>query len=110
MTTVQQSQRDEEEEQLEIIADTLVNLHFESDNGDEQLRPVDGEDARQARRNFVQDYYRGLRAASTGIRDPVMDRMEMAAAGAREAQREQMQLNQPRLDVPVGQEFVYRAQ
>ena len=97
----------EEEEQLEIIADHLVNLHFESENGHDQLRPIDAEEARQARRSFVQDYYRGLRGH---LRDPVVDRMEMAVAGAREAQREQTQLNQPRLDVPVGEDFVYRAQ
>jgi hypothetical protein len=97
----------EEEEQLEIIADSFLNLHFESDNGNEQLRPIDAELAREARRSFVQDYYRGLRAA--GNRDPV-DRMEMVSRVAREAQREQRQLNQPQLDIPVGQEYVYRAQ
>ena len=98
----------EEEEQLEIIADHLVNLHFDSENGDDQLRPVDTDQARAARRAFVQDYYRGLR--TDRLRDPVVDRMEMATADAREAHREQVQLNQPRLDVPVGQDFVYRAQ
>ena len=112
----------EEEEQLEIIADTLVNLHFESDNGGENLRPIEGEDARQARQQFVRQYYRQLNlhhGSAIGSRrstgsifavDPVVDRMEMAASEARQAQREQRQLNQPNLDIPVGQEYIYRAQ
>ena len=30
---VNEMQRKEEEEQLDLIADTIVNIHFESDNG-----------------------------------------------------------------------------
>ncbi|CAB9517803.1 expressed unknown protein [Seminavis robusta] len=103
----------EEEENLEIIADALVNLHFDSDNGQEAIRPVEGEEAVEARRRFIQEHYRRNRAGGDALRrpnDPVLDRWEIAAVGAIAAQREQRQLNQPNLDVPVGQEYVYRAQ
>ena len=49
----------EEEEQLEVIADTLVDLHFENGNdAEENMRPIDSAEAREARTNFVREYYR----------------------------------------------------
>jgi hypothetical protein len=100
----------EEEEQLAIIADTFVDLHYENDDGDENLSPVEAEEARQARINFVRDCYRNLRNSSTSHRDPVVDRLEIASAGAIAAQQERRQVNRPNLEIPVGQEYVYRAQ
>ena len=97
----------EEEEELEIIADHFVNLQFENEGGEEHFRPIDGEEARNARRNFVRQYYRGLR----NVADPFVDRLEIVSAQAGEAQREQRQLNQPNLAIPSGnQDYVYRAQ
>jgi hypothetical protein len=109
----------EEEEQLQIIADTLVRIHFESENGEERIRPIDGQEAVEARRHFVQDYYRRIHrhvGEESPFRqnypphDPVVDRLEIAVMGARQAHRELRQLNQPNLDVPLGHEHVYRAQ
>ena len=91
----------EEEEQLEIITDTLLNLHFESDRGEDHLRPIDSEDAREARRTFVREYYCSLSSS---------DQESVVRMAVREAQREQRQLTQPNLEVPVGQQYVYRAQ
>jgi hypothetical protein len=115
----------EEEEQLQIIADTLVRIHFDrnSDNGEVE-RPIDSQEAVEARRHFIQDYYRrihhrsGVGSEENPFRqnypysqhDPVVDRLEIAVLGAREAHRELRQLNQPNLDIPLGQEYVYRAQ
>jgi len=107
----------EEEEQLEIITDTLVNLLFENDHGADanMRRPIDGEETRQARQSFVRDYYRTLNnnnnnsGSGSGV-DPVMDRLAMAAREARQAQQERRRLDQPNLGVPVGREYVFRAQ
>jgi hypothetical protein len=97
----------EEEEELQIIADNFINLQFENDGGEENLSPIDGEEARNARSSFIRQYYRGLRNAA----DPFLDRLEIISATAQEAQREQRQLNQPNLQIPNGnQDYVYRAQ
>lgn len=88
----------EEEEELEIIADNFINLHFDNIGGEENLSPIEGEEARNARSTFVRQYYRGLCRTT----DPILDRLDIASAAAQEAQRERQQLIRPNLTIPSG--------
>lgn len=94
----------EEEEELEIITESVV-LHWnglEQDNERHIIRPMDREEARQARIEFIRDYYRQLRSSTGG--------QQVIAIDAQRAQEERRQLQQPNLAIPVDQEYIYRAQ
>jgi hypothetical protein len=98
---------EEDEEQVDTFAEIMEGIV----GGIDGARPIAGEEATQARREFVKEHYRNLTTVPEGITvNTTRQQMPSSETTASMREHEDQQLNRPNLDVPVDGSYVTLAQ